>query len=97
MAWTRQSDQDDQEGVALKPDWTGENGVVWPCGLASRVAADRARRREVRLRYSIPLVTTNSDATVVPGTERLERGLRSGTPIVAARPKASIRKRDGTT
>jgi hypothetical protein len=32
------------------------------------------------------------DATVVPGTERLERGLRSGTPIAAARPRASIRK-----
>jgi hypothetical protein len=51
----------------------------------------------MQLRYSIPLVTTNSDATVVPGTERLERGLRSGTPIAAARPKTSIRKRDGTT
>jgi hypothetical protein len=46
----------------------------------------------MRLRYSILLVTTNFDATVVPGTERLERGLRSGTLIAAARPRASIRK-----
>jgi hypothetical protein len=71
--------------------------VVWPCGLAFRAAeldirAGRARRREMRRRYSLPFVTPNSDVIVVPGTERLERGLRSGTPIAAARPKASIRK-----
>ena len=42
-----------------------------------KLARYDACRREVR----------ESHATVVPGTECLERGLRSGRPIAAARPR----------